>query len=107
MLSRSSSRDRDMAKAVSSRRRSYGFAYAALGFLLACLILRTFSSSRRAGPPPPRTESLSFVMFHAQAEDAKWLGPQQGDAPPARLDNYKYQTNKYQASSCSADAALQ
>jgi hypothetical protein len=88
-----------MAKAISSRRRSYGYVYAALGFVLACILLRTFSGSRVAGPSPTRGESLSFVMFHAQAEDAKWLGPQHGDTPPARLDDYKYVSTKYQASS--------
>ena len=31
-----------------------------------------------------------------QAEDAKFLGPQKGDTPPARLDSYKYKTNEYQ-----------
>ena len=87
-----------MAKAISSRRRSYGYVYAALGFILACILLRMFSGSRAAGPAPPRGESLSFVMFHAQAEDAKWLGPQQGDTPPARLDDYKYVSTKYQVS---------
>jgi len=86
-----------MAKAASGKRRSYGFIYAALGFVLACIIFRTWSSSGRAATSPPRSASLSFGMLHAQTEDAKWLGPQQGDAPPARLDNYKYQTNKYQA----------
>ena len=98
MLLQSLHRDRDMAKAAAGKRRSYGFIYAALGFVLACIIFRAWSNSGRTATSPPRTASLSFGMLHAQAEDSKWLGPQKGDAPPARLDNYKYQTNKYQAS---------
>ena len=96
-----------MSKAAAGKRRSYGFAYAALGFLLACIIFRAWSnSSNGAATAPPRTGSLSFGMMHAQAEDAKWLGPQKGDAPPARLDSYKYKTNKYQArDSCAGDSA--
>ncbi len=31
-----------------------------------------------------------------QEIDAKYIGPTKGDAPPARLDNYKYKTNEYQ-----------
>ena len=88
-----------MAKATSARRRSYGLIYAALGFLLACILLRLFSTSRAGGPAPAQGESLSLITFHAQAEDGKWLGPQHGDNPPARLDDYKYTSTKYQVRS--------
>lgn len=75
-------------------RRSYGFVYAAVGFIAASCIFAIFRSTSSV------CTGIRRVAFVPEADDAKWLGPQKGDAPPQRLDNYKYETTKYQVDTC-------
>ena len=55
--------------------------------LIISALIRNFNSSQTA-----RIDGVK----NWQEIDAKYIGPTKGDAPPARLDSYKYKTNEYQ-----------
>lgn len=81
----------------SSPRQQFAIPFA-VGFLTACVALWFLRPSTRGSD---LLATLSGSKQHGsvplwQAEDAKYLGPQKGDTPPARLDSYKYKTNEYQ-----------
>lgn len=87
----------DMPPLARPQRQSFAVAFV-VGFLTACVTL--WSVRPKPGASDVLT-SLSGAQSAGglslwQAEDAKYLGPQKGDTPPARLDNYKYKTNEYQ-----------
>ncbi len=72
------------------------------GFLAACVTLwfvRPHSGTSDVLSALTGAHSAGGLSLW-QTDDANFLGPQKGDTPPARLDNYKYKTNEYQASLC-------
>ena len=69
-----------------------------VGFCTACVTLWFLRPTARASDilGSSAGTQLAGGLRRWQSEDAKYLGPQKGDTPPARLDSYKYKTNEYQ-----------
>lgn len=85
------------ATRVQAPRQPFAIPFV-VGFCTACVTLWFLRPAARGSDTLGSLagSQLAGGLRLWQSEDAKFLGPQKGDTPPARLDSYKYKTNEYQ-----------